>query len=578
MRRNLIIAGLTMLNLSAIIAAPKSSTAQRPAPMPPATGRLFLAITNGDNAAVTAQLKAGVDPNTRNWLGFTPLMWAEVRGQEGAVNELIARGARINDDSPYGSALTFALVGRHEKLALDLLARGAKPHPSRTDGATPLMYAAADGYPTVIKALLARHDAIDAKDTEGDTALNYSARYGKLDCVRTLLAAGANPNIADERGRTALMEAAANGRASIVAALAASHANVLARDKSGNSAMMLAARYCSDPAVAVALVRAGANPNAGDPHGATPVSVAARRGHTAVVTSLAEYSNTKAPVSISARDTRSSIASGLELIQHGMKSFAGMAGCNSCHHQGLGLTTLGMAADKGFRVDGALIGAYMHGLAEDGKAQGALTHTALMKPELSCMVQAVDIGDHAIGGGYLLGALIANHVPANPGFAEAALFLCKEQKPDGRWTYGMDREPMQGSQITTTALSLNVLKAYGDPTSSEVAMHVAKSKAWLLSLHPTDAEGSAMRLVGLALSGAEEADRMAASKELVALQHGDGGWSQLPTMPSDAYATGIAIHALRSAGNVAASDTTVAKGVKYLLQHQDEDGCVFRSI
>src|SRR5262249_16612819 len=55
-------------------------------------------------------------------------------------------------------------------------------------------------------------------------------------------------------------------------------------------------------------------------------------------------------------------------------------------------------------------------------------------------------------------------------------------------------------------------------------------------------------------------------------QRADGGWSQLPTMGSDAYATGQALYALNVAGKMLATDPVYAKGMKYLLTTQAPDG------
>src|SRR6185436_19548861 len=63
-----------------------------------------------------------------------------------------------------------------------------------------------------------------------------------------------------------------------------------------------------------------------------------------------------------------------------------------------------------------------------------------------------------------------------------------------------------------------------------------------------------------------------AARELVGTQRPDGGWSQLPTMGSDAYATGEALYALKLAGKVAASAEVYQKGVRYLLSTQAADG------
>jgi len=76
----------------------------------------------------------------------------------------------------------------------------------------------------------------------------------------------------------------------------------------------------------------------------------------------------------------------------------------------------------------------------------------------------------------------------------------------------------------------------------------------------------------LAWSHAKPASIAAAAKALAVAQRPDGGWSQLPSMGSDAYATGEALYALNAAGKMPAADPVYAKGVKYLLNTQAADG------
>jgi squalene cyclase len=63
-------------------------------------------------------------------------------------------------------------------------------------------------------------------------------------------------------------------------------------------------------------------------------------------------------------------------------------------------------------------------------------------------------------------------------------------------------------------------------------------------------------------------------RELLSAQRPDGGWSQLQGRPSDAYATGETLNALRAAG-VAPSDAAYRRGVEYLLRTQLPDGSWF---
>jgi hypothetical protein len=56
------------------------------------------------------------------------------------------------------------------------------------------------------------------------------------------------------------------------------------------------------------------------------------------------------------------------------------------------------------------------------------------------------------------------------------------------------------------------------------------------------------------------------------MQRSDGGWSQLAGLDSDAYATGQALYALNTAGNMSVSDPVYRKGIDYLLRTQADDG------
>ena len=59
------------------------------------------------------------------------------------------------------------------------------------------------------------------------------------------------------------------------------------------------------------------------------------------------------------------------------------------------------------------------------------------------------------------------------------------------------------------------------------------------------------------------------------MQRADGGWSQLSTLPSDAYATGEALVALVESGAMTATDPVYQRGVQFLLNTQFADGSWF---
>jgi ankyrin repeat protein len=539
------------------------------------TADLFLAITNKNPAAVRSVLARKADPNGRNWLGFTALMWAANRGEPSIVDMLLAKGAQVNAKSMYGTALSFAINGRHEAVALHLLDKGASIECTRYDQATPLMLASADGSVKLVKRLLQKKADPNAKDLNGDTALIYAARMGKTEVAAALLKASAKVDTADEQGRTALMYAAMNGCSQVVDLLLAHRASVHTKDKGGATPLLLACRYSGSPAVIGSLLSHGASTSVTDSHGATPLSLATQRGYTEAADLLRKAGGAAAaPASAAPPVTvNQAVTASLATIQSGMKAFAERVQCVSCHHQGFGMMTLGAAAQRGFAVDKALIGSYFQRMGEDGKEGGPYIHQALQDKTVINVVRGVEIGDFAIGSGYILGALVANNVPPNPGFAEGALLLANLQPPNGSWTYGMDREPLQSSYFTTTALVLQVLRAYGPKEAEpQLAACYDRAKRWLAATPAPNTEDKAARLFGLKWAGATAEERQSALRELLAAQRPDGGWSQTAAMPSDAHATGIALYALHVGGDLPTDDNAYQRGVQFLLRTQDEDG------
>src|SRR5262249_21166920 len=121
-------------------------------------------------------------------------------------------------------------------------------HAADATGKTPIIYAAARGFTSVVRRLLAA--GVDPRRTYGNdlTALMWAAGYedgfgerDAVDVVTLLLDAGAPIDVADNRGRTALMIAAERGHAAVVAALLARGARRTVPDRTGMRAPDVAA-------------------------------------------------------------------------------------------------------------------------------------------------------------------------------------------------------------------------------------------------------------------------------------------------------------------------------------------------
>ena len=84
---------------------------------------------------------------------------------------------------------------------------------SRDDGAgwTPLMIAAADGYPDLVELLVSKGADVRAKNSEGEEALTWAVIKNRPEIARYLLDKGADPEARDDYGEALLHFAAKNG-------------------------------------------------------------------------------------------------------------------------------------------------------------------------------------------------------------------------------------------------------------------------------------------------------------------------------------------------------------------------------
>jgi squalene cyclase len=93
---------------------------------------------------------------------------------------------------------------------------------------------------------------------------------------------------------------------------------------------------------------------------------------------------------------------------------------------------------------------------------------------------------------------------------------------------------------------------------------------WLSQFEPRFTEERVFQLLAMHWTGKETVGERA--RQLLAEQRQDGGWAQLGTLESDAYATGQAMYALLESGMLRPKDEACARGVQYLLRTQARDG------
>jgi hypothetical protein len=120
---------------------------------------------------------------------------------------------------------------------------------------------------------------------------------------------------------------------------------------------------------------------------------------------------------------------------------------------------------------------------------------------------------------------------------------------------------------------MRVLQLYGAMgRKAEIDQRVARTRSYLLEARPLTTDDAALQVAGLHWAGAPADKVRSLAQGLITLQRQDGGWGPNRNLPSDAYATGEALWALKESGVLAASDLVYQHGVKYLLSTQWKDG------
>jgi hypothetical protein len=194
--------------------------------------------------------------------------------------------------------------------------------------------------------------------------------------------------------------------------------------------------------------------------------------------------------------------------------------------------------------------------------------------ERALLLQGIP-GDSDTMSPILNGLAAERHAP-DAATAAMTRFIRLQQRQDGRWGVFAHRPPMESGDVKSTAQCLRALQAYGAAYERPLADDsIRRAGAWLLKAQPDGTQERTYQVLGLHWAHAGNAAVVAAGRRLVSLQRPDGGWSQLPTLDSDAYATGQALVALLEAAALPASDPVVQRGVQFLLKTQLADGSWF---
>jgi ankyrin repeat protein len=536
---------------------------------------LMHAAAVGSLEAMKLLLKAGADVNAKNGLETTALIWGSL--DPAKVRMLVEAGANVNARSRLGRTplqVAASRPGSADAVRL-LLTKGADSKAADVRGSTALFEAARVNDIDSLRLLLNAPVNINAGGFIGMTALNLATGHANLAAVRLLLDKGADVNAANvsefrvKNGLIALsrltaLMSAAESSSDVMQALIKAGANVNAKDVRGMTPLMFAVATDSpDPRIVRLLLDHGADTAVKSTDGERALDWAKKFNNPEVLRLLggqpAEAKAMLQPVAEEKGDLRGAIGRGVAVLQNSSTEYFKQSGCVGCHHQNLTGVAVASAKKNGLHVDEATAAEQIRVVKtefltqRDGLLQGFF----------------VSVDSLALA----LLQLSEQGYPADEVTDAIAALIASQQSSDGSWKgFPFVRPPLESSDCVRTAFAAGALARYGIPArKAEFDDRIARARQWLLQARVELPYERSFQVLGLKWTGGNPQAIEHAAAELRGLQRPDGGWPQTRFLSSDAYGTGLALYALRQAGE-SPQGAVYQRGARFLLANQNEDG------
>jgi len=252
--------------------------------------------------------------------------------------------------------------------------------------------------------------------------------------------------------------------------------------------------------------------------------------------------------------------------------------CISCHQGTMTIWALSEAKGQGFSVRTDQLSEMNHSVFGE---TGALVKAGIISdPQKPADPQP---GYNIVSLSTFNLAMASRFVPSLDTVSRQELDLMardivKHQEADGSWSGlppGNGPPPVFESTEVMTLRSMLALETY-QPTAPSLSASfracLEKASRWLQQNKSTDTtQTAALRLLVDAQAGKRGKDLVSGIKDLLKRQHPDGGWGPTQELPSDAYASGMALYALSLAG-VRNNSAQIVRARTFLITNQRPDG------
>ena len=237
--------------------------------------------------------------------------------------------------------------------------------------------------------------------------------------------------------------------------------------------------------------------------------------------------------------------------------------CASCHHNTLTAMAEEIARKKGVPVTDSF----------------AVKNIAAMENDIITVSNPNQINQFIPANfiiPYVLLGLHAEKYPPNMYTDISVDYIMGQARADGSFLAESGRVPLETGDIHLTAMAIRSIQLYASAAKKpRVDQLVINTRRWLERIKTDQQQELAFQLLGMHWCGSDVNHKIKIADQLRSMQNEDGGWSQLPTLKSDAYATGQTLYALYEAGMEKTEGAVYQKGLNFLLKTQDSNGAWF---